>query len=77
MMNDEIRDLVDASIGAVEMLSPDFEGIAGVSRTQGQKKGKALAALDHFDGKSADEIPERLRDVVSAIYDSMGDGNGH
>lgn len=67
-LNAEIIQSIDNTIGKVEMLSPDFEGVAGVSRTQGNNKGKALAALDYFDGKTEAEIPLRLKGVVTTIF---------
>jgi len=56
----------DSSI--VHMLSPDFEGCAGVSRTQGKRMGKALATLDFFEGKTVGEIPECIQSFVRNIY---------
>lgn len=67
-LNEEIRSAVDTSLGAVEMLSPDLEKVAGIPKAQGEKKGKALAALDHFAGKAASEIPKRIAEVVRSIY---------
>lgn len=67
-LNRDIADAVDAGGGRVEMLAPDFERVAGVSRSQGAKKGKALAALDHFQDMASDDIPERLNEVVRALY---------
>ena len=69
-LNDEIRNIIDVSIGSVEIFSPYFEGVAEVSRNQGEKKGKALAALDHFEDKAIDEIPDRLKVVVESVYSS-------
>ena len=66
--------MVEPEIGEVVMLSPDFEGIAGVSKSQGNKKGKALAALDHFDEMPPDKIPDDLKQLIEKIYgkpDSM------
>jgi len=66
--NERIRAEVDASIGSVEVLKPDFEGVAGVSRTQGEKKGKAIAALQHFDGMNPEEFPKPLCDLIKRAY---------
>jgi CRISPR-associated exonuclease Cas4 len=71
-LNAEIKNLVKPPLGRVEMLSPDFEHAAGVSKRRGAKKGKALAALDHLDGMDAQNIPERLRQLVYAAYDAEG-----
>ena len=66
--NNRIQDEVDSTLGKIEIFCPDFEKVAGVSKSQGGKKGKALAAVDHFDSKSINEIPERLANVVRAVY---------
>lgn len=67
-LNSAIATLIDNRIGGVCMLSPDFEGASGVSKTQGSKKGKAIAALDHFSEIPADNIPIILQDVVRTIF---------
>lgn len=67
-LNTDIRDSVQETLGKVEMISPDFEGAAGVSRNQGKDKGKALAALEHFEAVPTDQIPARLRSIVTAVY---------
>lgn len=69
-LNKEIENTIVASIGSVEMFSPRFEDVAEVSKAQGDKKGKALAALDHFEDKAIDEIPDRLKTVVESVYGS-------
>ena len=69
-LNKEIENTIVASIGSVEMFSPRFENVAEVSKAQGEKKGKALAALDHFEDKAIDEIPDRLKTVVESVYGS-------
>lgn len=72
-LNQEIVGLVETPLGQVEVLSPDFERAGGVSRSQGKKKGKALAALDHFESVDVAAIPERLKQIVYAAY-GTGDG---
>jgi hypothetical protein len=67
-LNHAIAALIDRGIGNVFVLSPDFEGASSVSRTQGSKKGKAIAALDHFAELSTDSIPECLQIVVRAAF---------
>jgi len=69
-LNEEIRNTVDTSIGSVEMFSPQFEAVGQVSINQGDKKGKALAALDYYENKTIAEIPERLKAVVESVYGS-------
>lgn len=68
-LNEVIASIVDSELGAVEVLAPDFEGVAGVSRSQrNKKKGKALAALDHLSSLDVTNLPERLVDVVMKAY---------
>jgi len=71
-LNERIADMIKPPLGQVEMLSPDFEKVAGVSRSRGEKKGKALAALDHFELVDKADIPERLKEVVCAAYGVNG-----
>jgi putative ATP-dependent endonuclease of the OLD family len=49
-------------------LSPNFEGASGVSKTQGERKGKAIAALDHFEKIKKDDIPAVLINAIAAAY---------
>lgn len=67
-LNDQIRRETESGLGRVLVLQPDLEKAAGISKTQGDRKGKALAAVDHFDGKAAGEIPVLIADAVRAIY---------
>lgn len=71
-LNDEIKKIVKAPLGQVEVLAPDFEQAAEVSKSQGAKKGKALAVLDHFETIAAENIPERLKQLVYAAYGAEG-----
>jgi CRISPR-associated exonuclease Cas4 len=71
-LNQEIAARVKPPLGQVEVLSPDFEQAAGVSKSQGAKKGKALAALDHFESIDAESIPEGLKQLVYAAYGAEG-----
>ena len=71
-LNSKIAELVKAPLGRVEMLSPDFEEAGGIPKSQGAKKGKALAALDHFEHVNAENIPNRLKEVVHTAYGGNG-----
>ena len=66
--NQTIADLVEANLGHVELLSPDFEGVGGISHTQAEKKGKAIAALDHFDAITDGQLPARLSQIIRSAY---------
>lgn len=67
-LNQTIQESVNATSGTVIVLSPDFESVSQVSKSQGEKKGKPLAALDHFEAIGESEIPEKLKEVVKKIY---------
>ena len=70
-LNEEIQKHVEEPLGQVEVLSPDFEGVSGVPKRQGEKKGKALAALDYFSELDESQIQERLRQVISAAFNNQ------
>jgi len=70
-LNDEIARLVEAPLGQIKRFSPDFEGATGVPRTQGKKKGKALAALEYFEELPTNDIPDALKSVVIAAYPAV------
>jgi CRISPR-associated exonuclease Cas4 len=67
-LNETIKQEIRPDLGRVFVLSPDFEGTAGVSRTQGRKVGKALAALEHFREKGPEHVPEALRTAVRLAF---------
>ena len=66
--NAQIAAVMDTGIGCIEIMCPDFESVAGISRTQGDKKGKPIAALDHFTGINAESIPAKLVETVQQAY---------
>lgn len=67
-LNAQIAALLEAPLGAVEMFSPDLEQASGVSKGQGRRAGKPIAALEHFDGLETDAIPERLKQFVQSAF---------
>jgi len=67
-LNRKIANLVEEPLGQVEILSPDFEDVAGISDKRGRKKGKSLAALDHFEAVGKSDVPERLKEIVYAAF---------
>jgi putative ATP-dependent endonuclease of the OLD family len=67
-LNDEIRDLVRQDLGSREMIQPDLEHLLGVPLRQGERKGKALAALDHFSEMITEEVPGPVADLVRRIF---------
>jgi CRISPR-associated exonuclease Cas4 len=64
--NSIIADSCDRKFGSVRVLSPDFESFAGVSKAQGDKKGKPIAALDYFG--DLDEVPPDVEALVRIVY---------
>lgn len=67
-LNATIRDAIKPSLGDAIVLCPDFEEVAGIPRSQGNRKGKALAALDHYSAIQPDQFPEALAEMVKTIY---------
>jgi CRISPR-associated exonuclease Cas4 len=67
-LNKIIKELVESPLGQVEVLSKDFEDVSGVSKMQGHKKGKALAALDYFELIEPTKVPSRLVETIHAAY---------
>ncbi|MBU0610127.1 MAG: AAA family ATPase, partial [Armatimonadetes bacterium] len=65
--NKLIHDTCEALFGGPFMVSPDFEGIAGVSKNQGEKWGKPLAAARHF-GDANNAVPAELEQLVREAY---------
>lgn len=67
-LNQEIQQLVDPSIGSVEMCVPDYEHVSAVPRRQGERKGKPLAALEHLTDVETGNLPVRLVEIVRRAY---------
>lgn len=63
--NARIAIVLDRSLGQVHVLRPCFEDVAGVSKTQGAKVGKAMAAVTYF---GTAEVPTQLKAVVEAVF---------
>jgi len=74
-LNGEIEGLVETPLGAIEMLAPDLEQAGGIPKTQGKRKGKALAALDYFAEKDVQDTPDRLLALVRSAYSAQGSTN--
>lgn len=67
-LNEEIRRVVDSRFGECYMLSPDFEGVAGLPKNS---DSKALAAVEKFSRPESD-IPPTLEEVVKRAF-AVGD----
>lgn len=68
--NDKIAAVVQEPLGKVQILSPDFENVSGVSKRRGKKISKPLAALNHFEATPVEEIPPRIEELVRTVYDT-------
>lgn len=67
-LNQQINDLIDKTLGIPKMISPNFEGAFSIPKNQGDKLGKGLAALKHFQGKTNDDIPEEMIQLLKKVY---------
>ena len=67
-LNNVLNDLVEAPLGRIEMVRPDFEAAAGIPQAQGDRKGKPLAALEYLESVGDEQIPEALRRIVASAY---------
>ncbi|NPV87883.1 MAG: AAA family ATPase [Anaerolineae bacterium] len=69
-LNNQISNLVKSSLGRIEMCCPDFEGVAAVPNSQVKKKGKPLAALEHFESTDENNTPIRFKEIITTIFQS-------
>lgn len=67
-LNEELQASVNEEFGQIEILEPYFEKFSGVSLSQGQKKGKPLAALDHFHDLEIAAIPGNVVDLIRRLF---------
>lgn len=70
-LNNTIQNALNGIRGKVLMQSPDFETMAEISKTQGEKKGKPIAALDHFESLDVSEIPPDIVELVKVVYNKQ------
>lgn len=63
-LNEQIQQSVNQDIGRVFMIPEDFERHCGIPKNQVEKKGKALAALDHFSQSDLNSIPQIFQDII-------------
>ena len=66
-MNQTIADAVSRAESKAFMLSPDFEGAAGL-KTKNSKKGKALVALERLNEISDNDLSKRIKELVREAY---------
>lgn len=66
--NNVIESAIDKRYGNSNMLSPDFEGEFSISHNQGDKLGKGLAALRHFQGLAEKDIQQNMINLITSVY---------
>jgi CRISPR-associated exonuclease Cas4 len=66
-LNARIAQVLDPQLGRVVALDPDFEGVAGISKTAKERWGGPLAAFQMFEAEGSC-VPERLQQAIKAIY---------
>ena len=71
--NEKIKKALRPELGKHIILDPKFEVVAEIPDTKAnRKKGKALAALDHFEmmieTNGIESIPQRIKEVVLAAF---------
>lgn len=65
--NERIEQAMDAAYGTRLAFDPDLERVAGISASSGEKRGKPLAALEHFTDGSK-QIPSVIDQAVRLAY---------
>ncbi len=64
--NQNIRSRLDANIGAIEAISPEFETLLGISQNSVDKLGKPYAAVEKYDGDTT--IPDIVEKLARIVY---------
>ena len=67
-LNQELDDLSKTTGSVVEIITPDFEVLCGISKAQGQIKGKPLAAIDHFEELAVEDYGKEIVELVKRLY---------
>lgn len=65
--NEKIRNAYDPQIGMVKQIPGKFETLLGLSRSQVEKLGKPLAAVEKYADESV-SIPEEVEELVREVY---------
>lgn len=66
--NKEIQKSINPELGEPIMIDGDFESHFSISKTQGKKLGKGLAALKHFQAIEDQEVHEEMIQLLTRIY---------
>ena len=65
--NERIAQTCNLALGAIQTFDPDIEKVAGISKSQGDRLGKPVAALEKF-APSEIELPQRLEEVIRQVF---------
>ncbi len=66
-LNQIVANMVGEHI-QVSVCPGNFESMNGISKTKAKNKGKALAALEHFQDMTDEDMPSELVSLVKAVY---------
>jgi hypothetical protein len=67
-LNSEIETMINPTLGSTYVISPDLESACGISRTQGKRRGKVIAALEYFSKAADADVPEQIRRLVEGAF---------
>ena len=65
--NQRIKNTVDPAMGKVRQIPGKFEKLLGISRTQADKLGKPLAAVQKYTEKGV-KIPKDVEELIGEVY---------
>jgi CRISPR-associated exonuclease Cas4 len=65
--NDFIQATLTGNIGKIIRVSPEFENISGVSKTQADKQGKVQAAYNKYEDMDVNDYPPALKKMLDLI----------
>jgi CRISPR-associated exonuclease Cas4 len=65
--NSKIQSVLKPAFGKIEILQPDFDSILELSKHQVELKGKPYAVFLKLQQTSEEQIPERLRRIITEL----------
>ena len=65
--NDRIAEVCAPELGAIHTFNPDIETVAGISKSQGDRLGKPVAALEKFTSPEI-ALPQPLEEAVRQTF---------
>lgn len=67
-VNNTIQSILNASLGKIEPIDPDFEHVLGITRHQAEKLGKPYAAFRKLETMQESDILPRLKEIVDSFF---------